>query len=120
MHRLRVITVPVMAVVAPDTEAGAGTAVAVGTTVAAPVIAHRPKVHDRAAATVRVQGPAGTATLVAEVPAQGVLPAVAATSARTVISVEADMAAQAAGTDRPNEYGALRSAVFFGDRNLIE
>jgi hypothetical protein len=114
MHRLRVITVPVMAVVAPDTEAGAGTAVAVavGTTVAAPVIAHRPKVHDRAAATVRVQGPAGTATLVVEVPALGVLPAVAATSARTVISVEADMAAQAAGTDRPNEYGALRSAVF--------
>ena len=119
MRRLRGITVPVMAVGGPDTEAGAGTVVAAGTMAAAPVIAHRPKGHDQAAATVRVQVPAGTATRVAAVQAQGVLPAAAATSARTVISVEVDMAAPAAGTDRPNEYGALMSAVFFEDINLI-
>jgi hypothetical protein len=107
-----------MAVGGPDTEAAAGTVVAAGTTAAAPVIAHRPKGHDQAA-TVRVQVPAGTATRVAEVQAQGVLPAAAATSARTVISVVVDMAAPAAGTDRPNEYGALMSAVFFEDINLI-
>jgi hypothetical protein len=107
MHPLRVITVPDMAVVAPDTEAEAGTAVAVGTTAAAPVIAHRLLVLDLAEAAVRGQVPAGTAIPAAEVRAQGVPPAVVATSARTVISVEADMAAQAAGTDRPTQTALL-------------
>ena len=112
MHRLRAITVPGMAVVAPVTEAGAGTAVAAGTTAVAPVIAHRLKVHDRAAATARAQVPAGTAIRVAEVQAQGVLPAAAATSVKTVISAEAGMAAPAVGTDRPTQT-ALSGAPFF-------
>ena len=118
MRRLRAITVPGMAVVAPVTEAGAGTAVAAGTTAGAPVIAHRPKGHDQAA-TVRVQVPAGTATRVAAVQAQGVLPAAAATSVKTVISAEAGMAAPAVGTDRPTQTALSGAPFFFEDINLI-
>jgi hypothetical protein len=109
-----------MAVVAPDTEAEAatGTAGAVGImaaviTAAVRVTDHHPKVQDRAAATARAQVPAGMATRVA-VAVAAEADHQAATSARTAVLVAAGMVAPAAATDKPNDNGALRSAVFFG------